>query len=120
LPKQRLHSSNWQVFPKASLAVYPLIRSMEGFHDEIRPVASMVNTPSAMESIIRLTNRTFQISWILSVIGSALSKPSLRYKTLLIVTFCSRFHFWSRKFVFCGNNKTGTKNAEIRINQTQT
>ena len=43
-----------------------LIHSMEGFQDDIRPLASMVNTPSAMESMIMLKKRAFQISWVLS------------------------------------------------------
>ena len=57
VPKHRLSPRIPHVLPKASRAVYPLMRSIDGFQDVIRPWASMVKTPSAMESMILLKKR---------------------------------------------------------------
>ena len=60
-----------KILPEKSLPD-PDIKILMGGRDnaDILPCPSMVNTPSAMESMIRLMNRIFQRAWILSVMGS--------------------------------------------------
>jgi hypothetical protein len=55
---------------------------MDGFQEEIRPWASIVKTPSAMELMIMLKKRAFQISWVLSGIVSFSRGCDMRYMTV--------------------------------------
>jgi hypothetical protein len=67
-PKHRLHFRMEQLLPSASPAVNPVIRSMAGFQEDIRPFSSIVKTPSAMASIIWFRNRLFHKEWVFSLI----------------------------------------------------
>lgn len=60
---------------------------MDWFQEVIRPSASMVKTPSAMESMIRLINLTFHNSCVFSFMIDTIVLFALRTVTLRYLYF---------------------------------